>query len=67
MFTPVLPACRILELGFSLGGFLCEAGWYTAATTVHRGCVNIMRRMKQTEPNLVNVKLECLSQVEQCS
>ena len=25
-----------LQTGFTLGGFLCEAGWYPAATTVHR-------------------------------
>lgn len=55
--------CRTLELGFSLGGFLCEAGWYPAATTVHRGCVNILRRMNQNEPNYVFVKLECLSKL----
>ena len=63
----LIPACRTLELGFSLGDFLCEAGWYPAAITVNRGCVSILRRMNQTEPNYVCVKLECLSKVEQCT
>ena len=56
-----------MELGFSLGDFLCEAGWSAAATTVNRGCVSILRRMNQTGPNYVCVKLECLSKVEQCT
>merc|ERR1719319_346874 len=34
--------CKALELGFNLGGFLCEAGWYPAATNVHRATINIL-------------------------
>ena len=25
-----------MQIGFTLGGFFCEAGWYPAATIVHR-------------------------------
>lgn len=38
---------KTLELGFNLGGFLCEAGWYPAGTRVHRACVNILRKLNQ--------------------
>jgi len=55
--------CKTLELGFNLGGFLCEAGWYPAGTTVHRACVNILRQLKQNEPNYTFVKLECLAKL----
>jgi len=55
--------CKTLELGFNLGGFLCEAGWYPAGTTVHRACVNILRKLNQGEPSYVFVKLETLSKL----
>jgi len=55
--------CKALELGFNLGGFLCEAGWYPAATMVHRACVNILRRLNQNEPGYLFVKLECLTKL----
>lgn len=54
---------KTLELGFNLGGFLCEAGWYPAGTRVHRACVNILRKLNQSEPNYIFVKLECLSKL----
>jgi len=55
--------CKSLELGFNLGGFLCEAGWYPAATVVHRACVNILRRLSPAEPGYKFVKLECLTKL----
>jgi len=55
--------CKTLELGFNLGGFLCEAGWYPAGTTVHRACVNILRKLNQNEPNYIFVKMESLSKL----
>jgi len=55
--------CKTLELGFNLGGFLCEAGWYPSGTEVHKACVNILRKLNQNEPNYVFVKLECLSRL----
>ena len=36
---------KSLQLGSNLGEFLCEAGWYSAASEVHRACVNIIKRM----------------------
>lgn len=54
---------KTLELGFNLGGFLCEAGWYPAATTVYRACVNILRRLSNSEPDYFVVKLECLTKL----
>jgi len=33
---------RQLESGLSLGGFLCEAGWYPAATSVHRAALRLL-------------------------
>lgn len=56
----VANTCKTLELGFNLGGFLCEAGWYPAATTVYRACRDILRRLSQAEPSYTFVKLECL-------
>jgi len=55
--------CKTLELGFNLGGFLCEAGWYPAGTTVYRACVNILRRLHKQEPGYTVVKLECLTKL----
>lgn len=55
--------CKSLELGFNLGGFLCEAGWYPAASVVHRACVNILRCMSPSEPGYKFVKLECLTKL----
>ena len=54
---------KTLELGFNLGGFLCEAGWYPAATTVYRACINIMRMLDQKDPGYMKVKLECLAKL----
>ena len=50
-----------LDLGFNLGGFLCEAGWYSAGPTVCRACANLMRYLDPDEPNFTSVKLECLT------
>ena len=55
--------CKALELGFNLGGFLGEAGWYPAATNVHRACVNILRRLNHSDNGYMFVKLECLSKL----
>ena len=62
-YFQVSNTCKALELGFNLGGFLCEAGWYPAATMVHRACVNILRRLNQNEPGYLFVKLECLTKL----
>jgi len=59
----VASTCKTLELGFNLGGFLCEAGWYPASTIVHRACAAIMDSLKQTETGYLFVKLECLSKL----
>ena len=53
--------CKALELGFNLGGFLCESGWYPAASNVHRACINILRRLSPSEPGYMFVKLQCLA------
>ena len=50
-----------LMLGLNLGEFLCEAGWYTAASEVHRACVNIIRSVRASESGLMLVKLDCLT------
>lgn len=55
--------CKTLELGFNLGGFLCEAGWYPAATTVYRACINILRRLNKQDPGYRVAKLECLTKL----
>jgi len=55
--------CKTLELGFNLGGFLCEAGWYPAATTVYRAAINILRRLNKQDPGYRVVKLECLTKL----
>ena len=57
--------CKTLELGFNLGGFLCEAGWYPAATTVYRAGINILRRLNKQDPGYRVVKLECLTKLLQ--
>jgi len=54
---------RTLETGFTMGGFLCEAGWYPAATTVHRACLQILRRLNPHEPSYLFCKLETLSKL----
>lgn len=54
---------KTLELGFILGGFLCEAGWYPAASEVHRACVNILRSLNPAEVGYPLVKLECLTKL----
>lgn len=59
----VANTCKTLELGFNLGGFLCEAGWYPAATTVYRACINILRRLNKQDPGYRMVKLECLTKL----
>jgi tetratricopeptide (TPR) repeat protein len=59
----VANSCKTLELGFNLGGFLCEAGWYPAATTVHRACRDILVRIGKTDSSYTFVKLECLSKL----
>jgi len=55
--------CKSLDLGFNLGGFLGEGGWYPAASSVHRACVNILRRLNQKETGYLFVKLECLTKL----
>jgi len=56
-------SCKTLQFGFTLGGFFCEAGWYPAATTVHRACVNILRRLNETDSGYLFVKVECLTKL----
>jgi len=55
---------RTLELGFSLGGFLCEAGWYLAATKVHRACLTLANRLAAPERCTVQgTRLEALAKL----
>lgn len=54
---------RTLETGFTMGGFLCEAGWYPASTTVYRACLEILRKLDQSEPSYLFCKLEVLSKL----
>jgi len=54
---------RALEIGFNLGGFLCEAGCYPASAAVHRAALNIVRHLNQNEPNYLLVKLESLAKL----
>jgi len=54
---------RTLETGFTLGGFLCEAGWYPAATTVHRAGLEMLRRVSPGEPSYPTCRLEVVSQL----
>merc|ERR1719158_2325117 len=54
---------RTLETGFTLGGFLCEAGWYPAATIVHRACLASLKRLNPLEPSYLFCKLETLSKL----
>jgi len=54
---------RTLETGFTLGGFLCEAGWYPAATTVHRACLANLKKLNPLEPSFLFCKLETLSKL----
>ena len=59
----VTSVARTIETGFTLGGFLCEAGWYPAATTVHRAGVSMMRRLGQSDPSFLCCQLESLSKL----
>jgi len=54
---------KTIETGYSLGGFLCEAGWYPAATTVYRAALTVLRRMNKNEPSYLQCKLETLSKL----
>ncbi|XP_059146276.1 amyloid protein-binding protein 2-like [Physella acuta] len=31
---------RLMQLGFSLGAFLCEAGWFADSTAIYTACLN---------------------------
>merc|ERR1719430_73994 len=61
--VPISCVSKTLETGFSMGGFLCEAGSYPAATSVHRACLEILKRLNPSEPSYLFCKLEVLSKL----
>merc|ERR1719219_1118128 len=54
---------RTLETGFTLGGFFCEAGWYPAATIVHRSCLASIKKLSPLEGSYLFCKLETISKL----
>ncbi|XP_062578908.1 amyloid protein-binding protein 2-like [Saccostrea cucullata] len=46
---------RAIQLGFQLGGFLCDAGWFSASETVYKACLNLC----QMDKAYLHKSLEC--------
>lgn len=67
-----LPHCqgrdKVIQLGFALGGFLSEAGWFGDAEKVYNVCLRVCQ-VEETVPNLC-LCLECsvrLLHVQNCN